>query len=333
MIKKERGFKLSVHFFLSAFLLFFTLGCGGNSSSSESECPVIHTDFQDLVLQQNSGTTNYELNVSDADGDKLTLNVVSSDPSIITVEPNWINPLKLADYKDQTLDFNLITVADAFGVVTITITVDDGEANATTSFDVNVTQLIMEPVKKTGQTKSYNSEGDKVTDGSLKDDGFYQKGVDHNYTRAGDIVTDHVTGLMWQDDAAAASTPKPWLTADNYDTCKNDTSSEACCDTNGDTAATYCSELTLGGYTDWRLPTVEELEGIVDYGKASPAINTTFINTNLPYSMEVNLPRYWSATTDGSYRGGAWIVDFFIGNVTNRDKDSNYYVRCVRAGE
>ena len=251
MIKKERGFKLSVHFFLSAFLLFFTLGCGGNSSSSEnvsmpepniiyswtvgdwgvcsgpcgtdnatqsrtvtciastgesvadsmcttpkpattqactaSECPVnnapvIHTDFQDLALQQNSGTTNYELNVSDADGDKLTLSVVSSDTSVITVEPNWINPLKLADYKDQTLDFNLTTVADAFGVVTITITVDDGEANTTKSFDVNVTQLIMEPVKKTGQTKSYSAAGGEVTDGSLKDDGFYQKGVDHNYT-------------------------------------------------------------------------------------------------------------------------------------------------------
>jgi len=299
-----------------------------------SECPVnnapvIHTDFQDLVLQQNSGTTNYELNVSDADGDELTLSVVSSDTSIITVEPNWINPLKLPDYEDQTLDFNLITVANAFGVVTITITVDDSEANATTSFDVNVKELIIPPVKKTGQTKSYNTYALEVTDGSLKDDGFYQKGVDHNYTRddTNNIVTDHVTGLMWQDDANVSSVEKRWLTNENYTTCSNDTNSPACYDTSGDTAATYCSELTLGGYTDWRLPTVEELRGIADYGKTIPAIDTT-------YFQNVTSSHYWSSTTHKDYKSKAWDVNFYYGNDNYAYKsNNNYFVRCVRAGE
>jgi len=260
------------------------------------------------------------------------LSVVSSDTSIITVEPNWINPLKLADYKDQTLDFNLTTVADAFGVVTITITVDDGEANATTSFDVNVTELIIAPVKKTGQTKSYNTTGGEVTDGSLKDDGFYQKGIDHNYTRAGDIVTDHVTGLMWQDDANVSSVEKPWLTSENYNLCHDDGNLSACYDTSGDTAATYCSELTLGGYTDWRLPTQEELEGTVDYGKVTPAIDTTYFK-NVGSGFYDYHGSYWSSATFKDYEYGAWTVRFYHGTDDADHKNSPYYVRCVRAGE
>lgn len=124
-------------------------------------------------------------------------------------------------------------------------------------------------IKKTGQTKSYDASGNEVTDNSLKDDGFYQKGITPSYTRddANEIVTDHVTELMWQDDADAASVIKPWLTPANYSTCSTDTASSACEDTSGDTAATYCTTLTLGGYSDWRLPTLTELENIVDYGK------------------------------------------------------------------
>ncbi len=62
--------------------------------------------------------------------------------------------------------------------------------------------------KKTGQTKSYDTDGNEVTDGSIKDDGFYQKGVDPSYTRddVKEIVIDHITGLQWQDDAEANST-------------------------------------------------------------------------------------------------------------------------------
>ncbi len=131
-------------------------------------------------------------------------------------------------------------------------------------------------VLKTGQTKSYDKDGNEVTDGSIKDDGFYQKGTARAYTRANDIVTDNVTHLMWQDDNEANTIQKQWLTDENYNTCSNDTNSSACTDTSGDTAVTYCENLNLRGYTDWRLPTVEELVSITDNGRSAPAIDPIF---------------------------------------------------------
>ncbi|DAB29758.1 MAG TPA: hypothetical protein CFH84_07955 [Sulfurimonas sp. UBA12504] len=194
------------------------------------------------------------------------------------------------------------------------------------TINTTVLQLSQVVVKKTGQTKSYDANGNEVTDGSLKDDGYYQKGLTQSYTRASDTVTDELTGLMWQDDAAAASTAKQWLTTDNYNTCSNDTSSPACYDTSGDTAATYCSELTLGGYTDWRLPTSIELEGILDYGKVNPAIDTTYFNN-------VSSSSYWSSTTGEGFKDGAWAVGFNGAYVEYGGKDANGYVRCARVGE
>ncbi len=109
--------------------------------------------------------------------------------------------------------------------------------------------------------------------------------------------------MQWQDNEEAKTVTKTWQGAKDY-----------------------CSALTLGGYTDWRLPTAKELSNIVDYGKSYPAIDTTYF-----HNFSSNY--YWSSTT---YEGGkysAWIVDFYNGDVYNSDKDVNYYVRCVRDGQ
>jgi len=212
--------------------------------------------------------------------------------------------------------------------VTLTVTDDDG-ARATDRVTVTVTApAATGQLKKTGQTKSYDKDGNEVTDGSIKDDGFYQKGVDPSYTRddAKEIVTDHITGLQWQDDANASSVKKQWLTDDNYDKCTNDGNDTACYDTSGDTAATWCENLTLGGYTDWRLPTAKELDGIVDYGRRDPAIDPTFQHA-------AATDYYWSSSTYEVSHDGAWGVDFCGGYRYAYRKDGSYYVRCVRAGQ
>jgi uncharacterized protein (TIGR02145 family) len=116
-------------------LLLFS-GC----SDKDNKRPSIDTNLSDVEVKQNSGTTNYEISVSDADGDALTLTVESNNTDIITTTQDWDNPLLYADYHNQTLDFNLSTVQDAFGVAKITINLSDaGGASAATSFDVNVT--------------------------------------------------------------------------------------------------------------------------------------------------------------------------------------------------
>lgn len=65
------------------------------------------------------------------------------------------------------------------------------------------------------------------------------------------------------------------------------------------------------GHSDWRLPSVKELQSIVDYTRApdvtqSPAIDPIFSCTVIKNEIgETDYGYYWSATTHGSIRGGA----------------------------
>ena len=131
------------------------------------------------------------------------------------------------------------------------------------------------------------------------------------------MVTDHITGLEWQDDSEAGTVTKPWVTQANYDAGNYD-------DTSGDTATTYCADLTLDG-GGWRVPSRVELRSIAEYGHYNPAINPAFVNVASNY--------YWSSTTGASYTYNAWYVDFNGGYQNDYDKNSYYYVRCVRAGQ
>lgn len=180
------------------------------------------------------------------------------------------------------------------------------------------------PIKQTGQTASYDENGTLISDGSLKDDGYYRDGTEPDYTRASEIVTDRLTGLMWQDDVNVTNNSRQWLTSDNFDACDNNQSSPACFDTSGDTAATYCGELLLGGYSDWRLPSVKELMTLTDYSHGDPFIDTVFVNTAQP--------TYWSSTTafqDDNYT--AHYVRFKDAFTSYDDKTNEYNIRCVRA--
>ncbi len=165
-------------------------------------------------------------------------------------------------------------------------------------------------VLKTGQTTSYADF----------DDGDYQVGETRSYTRddSKEIVTDNVTGLQWQDNSETKTIAKPWITQANYSAGKYD-------DTSGDTAATYCANLTLGGYNDWRLPTRKELISIVDYGRDTPSLDPEFLN--------VASHAYWSSTTYAGGSRNAWLVFFYGGYQDYYGKSASFYVRCVRAGQ
>ena len=93
-------------------------------------------------------------------------------------------------------------------------------------------------------------------------------------------------------------------------------------------AGTYCDNLSLGGSTDWKLPSDIELMSIVNYGTYNPSINTTYFpNTNSSYG--------WSSTTYAVNTSNAWVVNFYHGYVTSYgNKSDDYYsVRCVRGGQ
>jgi len=93
---------------------------------------------------------------------------------------------------------------------------------------------------------------------------------------------------------------------------------------NWDDAWDYCADLPLDNHDDWRLPSITELQSIVDYGSPSaPLINqVAFTNT-------IN-GGYWSAFTRADTSSRAWPVNFNNGIIASLDKTSVFTVRCVR---
>jgi len=112
-----------------------------------------------------------------------------------------------------------------------------------------------------------------------------------------DTVTHHKTGLIWQavDDGQLRN----WADANQY-----------------------CADLALGGYDDWRLPRVDELQTIVDYSRSYPAIDSVFA----PCISSA----YWTSSTVVGSAVVLWYVEFAQG--VGNGAAGQAYSRCVRGG-
>jgi len=158
----------------------------------------------------------------------------------------------------------------------------------------------------TGQTQSYT--------GTFGEDSDYTINPPSYTANGNGTVTDNVTGLMWQqeDDGTAYN----WYRASGtYDATYNAGTVDV------------CGSLTLGGFSDWRLPDVTELSQIVDRGTSSPVINAIFTNAKGNF--------YWSATRQAESTTRAWTVNFWNGadGTQSGSVSTNMYVRCVRGAE
>jgi hypothetical protein len=114
-------------------------------------------------------------------------------------------------------------------------------------------------------------------------------------------VIDISTGLMWQQ--AAPANTMAWQQA-----------------------LAYCEGLSLGDYTDWHLPTKNELISLVDYSHYNPAIDPD-------YFPGTAASWYWSSTTLAYYTNYACSVYFDVGHVYGSHKYDSGYVRAVRGGQ
>jgi len=134
-------------------------------------------------------------------------------------------------------------------------------------------------------------------------------------------VTDKTKKLMWQDNTVVKTMKKTWLNSYHYQKCRQG-NTDSCTNTSGDTAMSYCSNLQLGKYTNWRLPSKDELESIVDKNR-KPYIQKAFKNTPRD--------RYkftWSSTTYSHI--ASWVVRFSNGRSQGYYKGGRNSVRCVR---
>lgn len=180
----------------------------------------------------------------------------------------------------------------------------------------------------TGQTKCYQSASPwaEIPCADTGQDGEYNINP-MSYTDYGNgTVTDNNTGLMWQ---------KCSMGQNNDSSCSGDAGIYNWYQASGTYDATYnsssqnvCGSLNRGGHTDWRLPTDQELQTIIDYAIPCPgsAIRTAYFpNTIASY--------YWSSTTRANGPYDAWSFHFCSKDNSVFAKSNTYYVRCVRGGE
>lgn len=88
-------------------------------------------------------------------------------------------------------------------------------------------------------------------------------------------------------------------------------------------AQAYCSNLEIGGYTNWRVPTLSELLSIVNYKRYKPAILKEFNYVNKDTI-------YWSSTNYAKSSDEFWGVNFKDGATSNASQTYDRYVRCVQ---
>lgn len=81
----------------------------------------------------------------------------------------------------------------------------------------------------------------------------------------------------------------------------------------------------VGGYDDWRLPNVRELQSIANYSRINPALDSEF---RLPADQQ-----YWSSTTDVRDPAYAWICNFNTGALLEASKTAQHQLRAVRDSE
>ena len=85
----------------------------------------------------------------------------------------------------------------------------------------------------------------------------------------------------------------------------------------------------LCGYSDWELPTAEQLRGIVNYKDKLP--NTSRLDPNyFPHDMAAP---YLTGSPDADNVASTWCVDTGTGFVKLCNKGGHNFVRLVRSGE
>lgn len=161
----------------------------------------------------------------------------------------------------------------------------------------------------TGQTDCWDSDGYWI---ECPSPGQPHYGQDGNYRgpqpwlrdNGNGTISDLNTGLVWQKGDAQNDVGRIWQEASDY-----------------------CAALSLGGRTDWRLPSKRELISIVNYGTAYPSIDKRYFPSCRSYG-------YWSATTTGGdeERYEAWVVAFDEGRFYRYPKGYEINVRCVCEG-
>jgi hypothetical protein len=99
-----------------------------------------------------------------------------------------------------------------------------------------------------------------------------------------------------------------------------------------DTAKAQCEALSFAGHDDWRVPSLTELQTLVDE-TVVPADNGDAATTgriDLTKFPDTPGEPYWTSSAYAGDPKMAWFVDFRPGYTFGYDQATQYLVRCVR---
>ena len=121
-------------------------------------------------------------------------------------------------------------------------------------------------------------------------------------------VTDQATGLIWMRCAQGQA----WSNS----TCSGTPTSYSW-------SQASALSVTFAGSSAWRLPSIGDLQTIVDSTTSNPTINAAAF-PNAPSST------FWSSTADSNNANNAMYVSFIYGNSSSLNKAWTFYARLVR---
>ncbi|MBN2159415.1 MAG: DUF1566 domain-containing protein [Spirochaetes bacterium] len=147
----------------------------------------------------------------------------------------------------------------------------------------------------TGQTTCYDVDGNTIACAGTGQDGELLNGVTWtapHFTDNGDgTITDSLTGLIWEQ--SPDTTAKTWAAA-----------------------LAYANDSELGGYTDWRLPNMDELRSL--FGQYGQSAVHTWLNGQ--GFTGIQNARYWTGTTAPYSSDYSIVVHAEVGSMINWEK-------------
>jgi hypothetical protein len=150
----------------------------------------------------------------------------------------------------------------------------------------------------------------------------------------GEVVIDNNTGLMWERHLnwqwEETTPPKgEWRPQDVFYYVDGEPRRRPYHE-----GVQYCKQLKLGGYDDWRMPSMKEGHTIAHYGSARPAIHMKYFKDVYP-----GLTGYgdrgkggmWGGPLAPDHNNSAWHLGFIDGHFMGYPRGGYKTTRCVRA--
>jgi hypothetical protein len=167
------------------------------------------------------------------------------------------------------------------------------------AFHYTLAQSVQKTIKRlpdTGQTTSYTTTPGEDADYNINQPFFINN--------SNGTITDTITGLMWQQVDGGEMT--------------------------FDKAVINASDLVLGGYSDWRMPSILELNSLLNHDKNNPALNTVYFTATAAQYWWSGQKQVNDATKAWCANAGGGIGNHPVSETVSAGGAKKFHVRAVR---